>query len=95
MTSRFLVHNTPHYERLSNRLLKGHPDFEGVERSAVEILSVDPQNRTRRNRIKKLQGVPAGEGQYRLALGRRRFRYDITGHVVELHYSGLRREETY
>jgi hypothetical protein len=50
-----------------------------------------PINRTRRYQIKKLEGVPAGEGQYRLSLGRWRFRYDI----AELHYCGLRREDTY
>jgi hypothetical protein len=34
--------------------------------------------------IKKLEGVPSGEGQYRLALGRWRFRYDVLGQVVLL-----------
>jgi hypothetical protein len=91
----FAVHTTPHYERLSNKVLRKHPEFESVERSAVKILSADPQNRTRRHRIRKLEGVPAGEGQYRLALGRWRFRYDISSQVVVLHYCGLRREDTY
>jgi len=42
-----------------------------------------------------LEGVPLGEGQYRLRLGRWRFRYDIEGRQVWLRYCGLRREETY
>jgi hypothetical protein len=36
-----------------------------------------------------------GQGQYRLRLGRFRFRYDIAGHEVALLYCGLRREDTY
>lgn len=92
---RFAVHTTPRYERLSNRLQKGHPDFESAERSAVEVLSTDPHNRTRRHHIKKLEGVPDGEDRYRPSLGRWRFRYDIAGRLVELHYCGLRREDTY
>ena len=55
------------------------------------MLEIDPTNRTGRYRSKKLTGVPAGEGQWRPALGRFRFRYDITGAVVER----LRREDTY
>jgi hypothetical protein len=39
--------------------------------------------------------VPRGEGQWRLALGRFRFRYDIYDQDVVLHYVGLRREDTY
>jgi mRNA-degrading endonuclease RelE of RelBE toxin-antitoxin system len=39
--------------------------------------------------------VAADEGQYRLRSGRFRFRYDIEGREVVLHYCGLRREDTY
>lgn len=95
MTPSFVVQTTPRYERLSNKLLKVHPDFEGIEKRAKDILSTDPYNRTRRYHIKKLEAVPPGEGQYRLTLGRWRFRYDIPGSLVVLHYCGLRREETY
>jgi hypothetical protein len=95
MTSGFTVHTTPRYERLSNKLQKGHRDFEATEKSAIAILSADPYNRTRRYHIKKLEGVQSGEGQYRLSLGRWRFRYDIVGRVVLLSYCGLRREDTY
>jgi hypothetical protein len=62
---------------------------------AFEVLAHDPHNRTRQHHIKKLQGTPDDEGQYRLSIGRWRFRYDIMGKVVLLAYCGLRREETY
>jgi len=45
--------------------------------------------------IKKLEAVSLGEGQWRLSLGRFRFRYDIYGQEVVLQYCGLRREDTY
>jgi hypothetical protein len=91
----FTVHSTSQYERLSTKLHKSHRDFEATERSAVAILAADPYNRTRQHHIKKLEGIPVGEGQYRIALGRWRFRYDILRQVVLLSYCGLRREETY
>ena len=81
--------------RLSTKLQEKHHDFEVTEKSAVAILSEDPYGRTRRYHIKKLEGVASGEGQYRIALGRWRFRYDIAGLVVVLSYCGLRREDTY
>jgi hypothetical protein len=62
---------------------------------AVAILSADPYNRSRNHKIKKLEGVQRGDAQYRLALGRSRFRYDILDQVVLLGYCGLRRESTY
>jgi hypothetical protein len=70
MTPLYSVQTTPRYERLSNKLLKGHRDFGATERSAVVILAEDPYNQSRRSNIKKLEAVPAGEGQFRLAIGR-------------------------
>ena len=95
MTPSFAIHPTSRYERLSTKLQKSNRDFEAVERSAVAILSADPYNRSRSHKIKKLEGVPQGEAQYRLSLGRWRFRYDILDQVVLLGYCGLRREDTY
>jgi mRNA-degrading endonuclease RelE of RelBE toxin-antitoxin system len=95
MTPLFSVRTTPRYERLSTKLLKGHPDFEEIEHRAHRILSVDPHNRNGQQKIKKLEGFTQGEGQYRLRIGRWRFFYDIYGQEVVLHYCGLRREETY
>jgi len=91
----FAVRTVPRYDRLSNRLHKTHRDFDAVEKNAASILAADPYNRTRQHHIKKLEGVSAGEGQYRLSLGRWRFRYDIFDKVVLLGYCGLRREDTY
>src|SRR5262249_51768134 len=62
---------------------------------AHEILLEDPINVGRRYNIAKLKGVAAGYGQYRLRLGRFRFRYDVAGGVVELLYRALRPEDTY
>ena len=36
-----------------------------------------------------------GDGQYRIRLGRFRFRYDLEGQVVYLKACSLRSEETY
>ncbi|MBI1789833.1 MAG: hypothetical protein HYR60_20070 [Acidobacteria bacterium] len=85
----FTVHPTSRYERLSTKLQKGHRDFEATEKSAVAVLSSDPYNRSRSHHI-KLEGVPSGEGQYRLSLGRWRFRYDIMGQVITPAWPGPR-----
>jgi len=95
MTPPFSVHATPHYERLVRKLLGGHADLQALQDRVREILASDPTNRTRAYYIKKLEGVRLGEGQYRLALGRWRFRYDIFGREVWLFSCGLRREATY
>ena len=94
-SSPFTVHPTSHYQRLSKRLRKGHRNFEATEGNAAATLSTDPYNRSRSHKIKKLEDVPRGEGQYRISLGRWRFRYDILSQVVLLSYCGLRREDTY
>ncbi|HYA16031.1 MAG TPA: hypothetical protein VEF06_01125 [Bryobacteraceae bacterium] len=95
MTASFAVHTSPRYDRFAKALQRGHREFVTVQRSAVQILAKDPYNRSRQRHIKKLEGVAAGEGQYRLSLGRWRFRYDILGQMVLLGYCGLRREDTY
>ena len=76
MTPPFSVRTTPRYERVVRSLLKRHPDFMPLHQTAIEILQSDPYNRSRAHNIKKLVGVPVGEGQWRLALGRIRFRYE-------------------
>ena len=95
MTPSFSVRATPHYDRLARRLLRQHRDFDEVEDRAREILQDDPYNRTRRHHIKKLEGIAQGDGQYRLSMGRFRFRYDIYGRDVRLQRCSLRREDTY
>ena len=91
----FVVRTTPHFDRLLKALAKHHPELAERFAEAIQILKADPYNRSRTQHIKKLEDVPAGGGQYRLALRRWRFRYDVYGQEVVLHYCGLRREDTY
>jgi len=91
----FTVRTSSRYDRLAKALQRRHREFFNHHRSALRILATDPYNRSRVHHIKKLEDVREGEGQYRLALGRWRFRYDILGTVVLLGYCGLRREDTY
>ena len=91
----FSVVTTSHFDRLLKKLVRVHSDLMARFEEAVAILSEDPYNKSRQYAIKKLEGVTAGDGQYRLRSGRFRFRYDVGGREVVLHYCGLRREETY
>ena len=95
MSVPFPVRTIPRFERLARDLLRGHPEFNALLDSALSILKADPCNRSQVHHIKKLVGVPAGEGQWWLSLGRYRFRYDIYGREVVVQYCGLRRESTY
>jgi len=94
MTPAFTVRTSPHFERLATAQLKKHSEFAALLRRAIEILQIDPYNQGRIHAIRKLAG-PQTDGQWRLRLGRWRFRYDIAGQTVELKYCGLRREDTY
>jgi len=95
MTPSFSVRTTPHFDRLARSLRRRYPEFVDRYTEALDILRADPYNRTRAYPIKKLEGVPKGEGPYRLRLRRFRFRYDIYGQEVALFRCGLRREDTY
>jgi mRNA-degrading endonuclease RelE of RelBE toxin-antitoxin system len=95
MNGAFAVLATPHFARLYRKLAARHSDLPSIYSQAILILESDPYNTSRRHPIRKLEGVNAGLGQYRLRLGRWRFRYDIQGREVVLHYCGLRREDTY
>jgi mRNA-degrading endonuclease RelE of RelBE toxin-antitoxin system len=77
------------------KLVAKHSELFDRFEEAIAILAADPYNKSRSHPIKKLEGVSAGEGQYRLRSGRFRFRYDIEGSEVILLYCGLRREDTY
>jgi mRNA-degrading endonuclease RelE of RelBE toxin-antitoxin system len=91
----FNVQTTAHFDRLMKKLAPRHSDLVGRFEEAIKILAADPHNSASQYPIKKLVGVAPGEGQYRLRSGRFRFRYDVTGRAVVLHYCGLRREDTY
>jgi mRNA-degrading endonuclease RelE of RelBE toxin-antitoxin system len=91
----FSVIATARFDRDYHGLLKRHQDLAEHYAEAVSALKEDPYNRSRRYPIKKLEGVAAGEGQYRYRSGRFRIRYDIAGKTVFLKFCGLRREDTY
>ena len=95
MTPGFSVVTTPHFDRLARSLGKQHSEFTKRYKEVLSILSTDPYNRSKNHPIRKLRQVSEGQGQYRLRLGRFRFRYDILGTRVVLAYCGLRREDTY
>ncbi len=95
MTPPFVVLTSPRFERLFRSLVKRHRELYELRDTVFGILSTDPYNRSRRHPIKKLAGVKHGAGQYRLRLGRWRFRYDVTKKKVALLYCGLRREDIY
>lgn len=95
MTSEFLVFTTSRFDRELKKLSGAHSDLPEHYRNILDDLKADPYNRSRRYPIKKLQAVPAGEGQYRIRSGRFRFRYDIKGQSVYLKACSLRREDTY
>jgi mRNA-degrading endonuclease RelE of RelBE toxin-antitoxin system len=91
----FDVRATKHFERTLKKLARAHPQVRDEYEAILPTLSADPYNRTRRHPIRKLEGVAAGEGQYRIRMRRFRFIYDIDGHTVFLKACALRREDTY
>ena len=95
MTPEFRVITTSRFERELKKLVAQHPGVPELFRRLIDILKTDPHNRSRQHPIKKLEAVPAGEGQYRIRSGRFRFRYDIDGQAVYLKACSLRREDTY
>ena len=95
MSAGLLVLVTSRFERELKRLAERHAELPERYRDIVAILSTGPFNRSRRHPIKKLRGVPEGEGQYRIRSGRFRFRYDVGGQTVYLKACSLRREDTY
>ncbi len=98
MISDFSVFTTSYFDRLARKLQKQSAIFVDYYSQAMEILAQDSYNITRQYSIKKLKEVDlSDEGQWRLRMGRFRFRYDIDEKkvILILKYCGLRREETY
>jgi hypothetical protein len=62
----FLVLTTSRFDRELKKLVAHHPELPEHYRQIVVALKVDPYNDSRRYLIKKLQGVQAGGGQYRI-----------------------------
>ena len=95
MTPAFSVRITARFERAFKKLVRRHADLTARLASVTAIPRTDPYNRTCSHPIKKLEGVQAGEGQYRIRSGRFRFRYDVEGQIVFLKACALRTEQTY
>jgi mRNA-degrading endonuclease RelE of RelBE toxin-antitoxin system len=95
MTAEFLVFTTSRFDRELKKLVAHHPELPEHYRDVLAALKQDPYNGSRRYLIKKLQGVQANDGQYRIRAGRFRFRYDIDGQSVYLKACSLRREDSY
>ena len=95
MAPLFAVRTSSHFQRLYRHLRKRRSELASRYAQALRVLQEDPYNHSRQHNIRTLEGGTHGEGQYRLRLGRWRFRYDIFEQEVLLYYVGLRREETY
>ena len=68
--SAFTVLISPQFERLVRSFRKHNPDFEDAFASAIEILASNPYGKSEPHHIRKLKGVPPGEGQFRLRIGK-------------------------
>ncbi len=95
MAERLRGRTTPRFDQLAKALRERNTEFTARYREAIATLTADLYNRTRAHQIKKLVGVKIGDGQWRLRLGRWRFRHDIEGSEVVLYVCGLRDERTY
>jgi mRNA-degrading endonuclease RelE of RelBE toxin-antitoxin system len=93
--NQFDVQATTHFERAPKKLARAHPQIRDEYERILAMLGGDPYNRTRRYPIKKLEGIRAGDGQYRIRMRRFRFIYDIDGQTIFLKACALGREDTY
>lgn len=94
MAQRFRTVATPGYQRDVRNVTKRNPSLLSTIEHLLDILEQDPYNTSRQHSIKKLAGIKAGEGQFRLRTGTYRLRYDIVGYEVIL-YSFHHRKEAY
>jgi len=92
MNTAFQVVTPPAFERNARRVTRRSPELAALLAELIAILETDPYNRTRRYDIKKLTGVKAGNGQWRIRQGDYRLRYDIFGREVVLYAFRHRRE---
>ena len=92
MPAAFQVLTTPAFERQARKAVSGKHELAGILEKLIKILSDDPYNLTGKHKIKKLAGVNAGEGQWRIRFGDYRVRYDIASGEVVLHSFRDRKE---
>lgn len=94
MNGAFRVVSTPAFEREFRKISRGDTRLVAGLEELVALLARDPHNRGGEYQIKKLAGLKAGEGQWRIRLREYRLRYDILGNEVVLH-SFRHRKEAY
>lgn len=82
------------FARDLRKLAKRDTALFGIVDRCIHILETDPFNRTSGYHIKKLGGLKAGEGQWRIRVGEYRLRYDIFEGDVLL-YSFRHRKDAY
>ena len=92
MAGHFRVVSTPAFEREFQQTAKGNASVPDALEELLAILQADPHNRAGLYKIKKLAGLKAGEGQWRIRWRDYRLRYDIFGDDVVLHSFRHRRE---
>ncbi|HEV2728652.1 MAG TPA: type II toxin-antitoxin system RelE/ParE family toxin [Terriglobales bacterium] len=85
MAGAFRVLTTPTFEREFRKTSRRDPTLVLALEELLRILRQDPHNRTGEHKIKKLAGLKAGEGQWRIRWREYRLRYDIFGSEVVLH----------
>ncbi len=85
MAAPFRVLTTPAFERQARKAIRSKGELAAVLEKLIPILRDDPYNVTGSYKIKKLGGVDAGDGQWRIRFGDYRVRYDIAGDEVVLH----------
>jgi len=93
----FRVVSTPAFEREFRKISRGNAALVDALDALDELMAIlreDPHNRSGRYQIKKLAGLKAGEGQWRVRWREYRLRYDIVGGEVVLH-SFRHRKEAY
>lgn len=93
-TPPFRLLPTSGYKGDVRKLTKRNPALVVIVEELLDILEQDPYNHSRQHKIKKLTGVPLGNGQWRIRSGDWRLRYDIEGSDVVL-YSFRHRKEAY
>jgi mRNA-degrading endonuclease RelE of RelBE toxin-antitoxin system len=78
MSAPFRVLTTSHFDQEARNLLSSNPTLVQALVQLKAILQDDPYNRTQQYSIRKLKGVAAGQGLWRIRSGKYRLRYDIT-----------------
>jgi mRNA-degrading endonuclease RelE of RelBE toxin-antitoxin system len=81
----FRVLTTPSFEREFRAISRKASTLVQALEELIEILSNDPHNRSGQHKIKKLAGLKAGEGQWRVRWRDYRLRYDVLGTELVLH----------